>query len=248
VKKRSRIWLRALELLLAIVGIGTAVALLPIKQALADFLEWARDHQFLGAVLLALIYALATVVAIPGSLLTLGAGFAFGLGTGFVAVFFGANLGASAAFLLGRTLARDWIAQKVAANPKFQAIDRAVGAQGFKMVLLLRLSPVFPFNILNYALGLTSVSFRAYLLATLLGMLPGTLMYVYLGTLAQSVADLFSGRSQRGPAEQILFYAGLAATVLITLWITWIARKALAASVPAAGAENHELPQREVHG
>src|SRR5260370_42572530 len=129
-------WLRILLFLVCVAGVGAALALLPVKQALADFLDWARDHRVSGAILLVLAYLLASVLAIPGSLLTLGAGFALGLGTGMVAVFFGANLGAAAAFLLGRTLARGWIEKKVAANPKFQAIDQAVAAQGFKMVLL----------------------------------------------------------------------------------------------------------------
>jgi uncharacterized membrane protein YdjX (TVP38/TMEM64 family) len=245
-----------------VVGLGVAGAIwaqLPIKETLAtfleaarqklgEFLEWARDHRVSGAVILSLAYVLACVLAIPGSLLTLGGGFALGLVVGFVAVFFGANVGAAAAFLLGRTLARGWIEKKVVGSPKFQAIDQAVGAQGFKMVLLLRLSPVFPFSILNYALGLTRVSFRDYVLANLLGMLPGILMYVYLGSLISSVAELFAGKRQRGPAEQALFYIGLAATVVVTLWITWIARRALATAVPTTPAKDSDPTRGESHG
>src|SRR5262249_61840093 len=123
----------------------------------------------------------ATVFAVPGSLITLGAGAAFGLIRGTLAVSAGSTLGAAAAFLLGRTLARGWVEHKVANKPRFRALDQAIGAEGFKIVLLLRLSPVFPFNVLNYALGLTRVSFRSYLVASWIGMLPGTVMYVYLG-------------------------------------------------------------------
>jgi uncharacterized membrane protein YdjX (TVP38/TMEM64 family) len=258
VNKRRWAWFCILALVC--LGVAGAVwALLPVKQTLAEFLEpareklgefleWARDHRVSGAIILSLAYVLACILAIPGSLLTLGGGFALGLVVGFVAVFFGANVGALAAFLLGRTLARGWIEKKVAASPKFQAIDQAVGAQGFKMVLLLRLSPVFPFSILNYALGLTRVSFRDYVLANLLGMLPGILMYVYLGSLISNVAELFTGKRQQGPAEQALFYVGLAATVIVTLWITWIARRALATAVPATPANESGPPQGEGHG
>ena len=94
---------------------------------------------------------------------------------GVATVWVGANLGACAAFLIGRTVARDWVAAKVSGNSKFAAIDEAVRKEGFKIVLLLRLSPVFPFNLLNYALGLTKVSFGNYASASLIGMLPGAL-------------------------------------------------------------------------
>jgi uncharacterized membrane protein YdjX (TVP38/TMEM64 family) len=207
--------------------------IVPVQKPLVEFLEWTRHHRLSGALVLILAYILACLLLIPGSLLTLGAGFALGLPLGFVAVFLGSNLGATAVFLLGRTLARDWIACKVAASPRFRAVDRAVSAQGFKVVLLLRLSPAIPFNVLNYALGLTQIPWRAYLLATLLGMVPGTLLYVYVGSAAGAVAELLAHPTERGPAERVLWYLGLAATIVVTLWITWIARRALAATVPA---------------
>ena len=105
---------------------------------------------------------------------------------GFLSAWIGAILGACAAFFVGRTLARDWIAAKVAGNSKFAAVDEAVGKEGFKIVFLLRLSPVFPFNFLNYALGLTKVSFKHYALASMIGMIPAGLMYVYFGSAARS--------------------------------------------------------------
>ncbi|HEV3116564.1 MAG TPA: TVP38/TMEM64 family protein [Gemmataceae bacterium] len=227
--------IRVLLLLLLAGAAGGGLLLLReerSRQVILDFVRWARAHQWEGAAALVLIYVAACVVFVPGSLLTLGAGFAFGIGVGFVAVYIGSNLGAAAAFLLGRTLARNWIEKKVAAHPRFRAIDQAVGRQGFKIVLLLRLSPVFPFNLLNYALGLTRVSFRDYCLATLLGMVPGILLYVYLGSLITDVTQLFGARSERTVGEQVLFYAGLAATVVATLLITRTARRALAAAVP----------------
>src|SRR5207244_1978568 len=144
---RSALW--RIFALVFLAGALTAGLLLlrdqRFQQAVADFLEWARHHQVEGVCALVLAYVLACVLLVPGSVMTLGAGFAFGLGLGFAAVFVGSNVGAALAFFLGRTLARGWIEKKVAGNARFRAIDQAVGRQGFKIVLLLRLSPVFPF-------------------------------------------------------------------------------------------------------
>ena len=115
-----------------------------------------------GAMLIVLLYIAACVLMLPGSILTLGAGALFGVVTGTIAVSLGSTVGACAAFLVGRTVARRRIAPKVSANPRFAAIDRGVGREGFKIVLLTRLSPIFPFNMLNYAFGLTKVSFIHY--------------------------------------------------------------------------------------
>ena len=114
-----------------------------------------------GPVLFVLLYVAATVLFLPGSILTLGAGVVFGLARGAVIVSISATLGATAAFLVGRYVARDWVAGKIEGNPKFKAkaIDEAVAREGWKIVGLTRLSPVFPFNLLNYAFGLTRVSF-----------------------------------------------------------------------------------------
>jgi uncharacterized membrane protein YdjX (TVP38/TMEM64 family) len=241
-------WIRVLIVLVCGGAVAAALVLLPFKLLLGDFLDWSRDHQIAGAVLLALAYVLACIFVVPGSLLTLGGGFALGVLTGFVAVFVGSNLGAAAAFLLGRTLARDWIERKVATNTRFRGLDDAIAEHGFRVVLLLRLSPVFPFNLLNYALGLTRISFRDYVLATLLGMVPGILLYVYLGSLAQRFADLLARREEHGPGEQALFYAGLGATVIVTVWITWIARQALARAVPGANDQPRDPHQGGTDG
>ena len=105
----------------------------------------------------------------------------------------------------GRTLARGFIEAKISHNPRFRAIDQAVKHEGFKIVLLTRLSPVFPFNLLNYAFGLTPVSLRDYFLASWIGMLPGTVMYVYLGSAAKNLADLAAGKVEGGTGQQALF-------------------------------------------
>jgi uncharacterized membrane protein YdjX (TVP38/TMEM64 family) len=169
----------------------------------------------------------AAVAFVPGSILTLAAGAIFGLGKGIVIVFIAAVLGASAAFLVARYLARPAIERRLAGNTRFTAIDRAVGAQGRKIVFLLRLSPVFPFNLLNYALGLTKVRFLDFFIASI-GMLPGTLLYVYYGKLAGDVAALAGGSAvAKGPEYYAVLILGLVATIIVTTIVTRIARRAL---------------------
>jgi uncharacterized membrane protein YdjX (TVP38/TMEM64 family) len=184
-----------------------------------------------------LIYIVATVLFVPGSIITLGAGALFGLLPGFITISIGSTLGAAAAFLVGRYFARDAIAQKIAGNPRFEAIDNAVAKEGWKIVGLTRLSPIFPFNMLNYAYGLTKVSLRDYFFASWIGMMPGTLLYVYIGTAIGSLADLGEGGRERSPAEWAMLVVGLLATVAVTVFITRIARKALNETIEETSPE-----------
>jgi uncharacterized membrane protein YdjX (TVP38/TMEM64 family) len=195
-----------------------------VRQYLTQALAWVASLGPFGPVAFILLYILACVAMLPASLLTLGAGALFGLVRGFLIVSLASTLGATAAFLIGRTLARRWVASKIAANPRFAAIDAAVAQQGAKIVFLLRLSPILPFNLLNYALSLTQVSLRDYVLASWIGMMPGTILYVYLGSLAGDLAGL---GPQKNPAQRALFILGLAATVLAAVLITRAAKKAL---------------------
>ncbi len=230
--------------LVAVVALSLLIILLhlPVKDYLISVLEWTQGLGFWGPLVVAGFYVLAAVLFLPGSVLTLGAGFLFGVPTGLLTVWIGANLGAFAAFLVGRTIARDWVARKVGKNPKFAAIDDALGREGFKVVLLLRLSPVFPFDLLNYALGLTKVSFRDYALASLIGMLPGTLMYVYFGSAARSLAEVAAGKMETGSGGILFFWIGLAATIAVALFVTRLARKSLKA-VEASAAPESILPK-----
>jgi uncharacterized membrane protein YdjX (TVP38/TMEM64 family) len=172
-------------------------------------------------------YALAVVLFAPGSILTLAAGALFGLAHGVLYVFLAATAGSTGAFLVARYLARPWVERRLGGNPKLAAIDRAIGVSGRKIVFLLRLSPVFPFNLLNYALGLTRVRLADYLLASF-GMLPGTFLYVYYGKLAGDVAALAAGaRTERGAGYWIVLGLGLLATIVVTALVTRAARRAL---------------------
>jgi uncharacterized membrane protein YdjX (TVP38/TMEM64 family) len=192
-----------------------------------QFAQWVNGLGVWGPLVFILGYVAATVAFVPGSLLTLAAGAIFGLGRGVAYVFVAAVLGSAAAFLVSRYVARAAIERRLADNPRFAAIDRAVGARGLEIVLLLRLSPVFPFNLLNYALGLTKVRFIDYLAAAV-GMLPGTVLYVYYGKLAGDVAALAGGAApEKGMGYYAVLILGLVATIVVTTFVTRMARRAL---------------------
>jgi uncharacterized membrane protein YdjX (TVP38/TMEM64 family) len=192
------------------------------------FAQWVEGLGLWGPIVFITGYATAVVAFAPASFLSLAAGAIFGLVEGTVYVFIAATLGASAAFLVSRNFARAVIERRIAGERRFAAIDRAVGAQGRRIVFLLRLSPAIPFNLLNYALGLTRVRFRDYLIASV-GMIPGTLLYVYSGKLAGDVAALAGGGASpdKGAGYYAVLGLGLAATVIVTVFVTRIARRAL---------------------
>jgi pyruvate/2-oxoglutarate dehydrogenase complex dihydrolipoamide dehydrogenase (E3) component/uncharacterized membrane protein YdjX (TVP38/TMEM64 family) len=218
---------RKVILLLAfLIAVGLGFFYLPVRQWFMQLEGYVQSLGAIGPVVVALVYVLCTVLFIPGSAITIGSGTLFGLKTGFLVVLVGANLGALCSFLLARTFLREKIARWSDGNPKFRSLDQAIGKQGFKMVLLTRLSPVFPFVLLNYFLGLTAVRTGAYVLANLIGMLPATFLFVYIGAAAR---DAIAGQMDTSADfyQQILKYVGLLATIAVVVIVTRIARKAL---------------------
>lgn len=195
---------------------------------------WVQSLGILGPIVYMIIYNLATLLFIPGSLLTLKGGCLFGVFWGSVYVLIAATVGATLAFLIGRYISRNWVVQQIEKYPKFKAIDQAVAKEGWKIVLLTRLSPVFPFNLLNYAFGVTQISLKDYILGSL-GIMPGTIMYVYIGSLAGDLALTNTNHQPVTPETQIWQWImqglGLIATVGVTVYITKIAQKALNQSV-----------------
>jgi uncharacterized membrane protein YdjX (TVP38/TMEM64 family) len=220
------------RLALRVAATAAAIAVLlllgrRLGAALPAFAAWVDGQGALGPIAFVTGYALAVVAFAPGSVLTLAAGAIFGLARGTLYVFVAATLGASLAFLVARYLARPWVERRLAAHPGFAAIDRAIAAQGRRIVFLLRLSPAFPFNLLNYALGLTRVRFADALVASL-GMLPGTLLYVYYGHVGGALATAAAGgAARRGPADYAVLGLGLAATIAVTAIVARLARRAL---------------------
>ncbi len=194
---------------------------------LPQFSAWVDGLGVWGPVVFVLGYAVATVAFIPGSLLTLAGGAIFGLAEGTALVFVGASLGATGAFIASRYFVRGAIEKRVSAEPRFAAIDRAVGREGFKIVLLLRLTPIVPFVLLNYALGLTRVKLGHYA-GAFIGMLPATLLYVYYGKVIGDLAEIAAGvGDERGWGTHVVTGVGLVATVAVIVLVTRIARRAL---------------------
>jgi len=220
---------RLAVLIVIVIALFLAMRFLPVQQWLRSFSDWVAQMGVAGILIFIVVYAVATVLMAPGSILTIGAGFAFGLWKGFLAVSAGATLGASLAFLVARFIAREKIEAIAQRNEKFRNIDSAIGRQGAKLIFLLRLSPVIPFNLSNYFYGLTGVKFWPYVLASWIGMIPGTLLYVYIGTAGKAaVAATAGGEAVKHGWQYWTFLGvGFAATIIVTIWVTRIARDAL---------------------
>lgn len=220
-------------IVLLVAGAVAAGLFLPVRQGFLYFESYIQSLGAVGPIAVMAAYVFCTVLLIPGSAISLGAGTIFGLKTGLLVVLVGANLGALCAFLLARGLLREKVASWAAMTPKFRSLDQAIGRQGFKMVLLTRLSPLFPFVWLNYLLGLTAVRTSAYVLANLVGMLPGAFLYVSIGAAARDAI----ARQPDASADfyqQVLKFLGLAATIAVVVIITRLARKALREAERAA--------------
>ena len=213
----------------AIAALAVAAYFLPLTNWSLAFVHWVHGFGKLGVAIYFVAYVAGTVFFFPGIVLTTGAGFLYGPIWGTLLVSPASVLGASIAFFLARSVARGWVGQRLTKYPKFEAMDRAVEKRGFRMVFLLRLSGVFiPFSMMNYALGLTRVSFRDYVLASWIGMLPETILYVYLGSAAQDLTQLMHGKQPgEGPWPQVIFWGGLAATAVLVILIARIARQAM---------------------
>lgn len=223
--------LKYIGIAVIIAALIASTQLINLQEILTNTLQWINDLGPSAAIVFIIIYMVATVFFFPASILTLGAGIIFDILFGSLYVFIAASIGASLAFLVGRYIARGWVEKRIEGNPRFKAIDQAVAEEGMKIVLLTRLSPIFPFNLLNYAYGLTKVTFRDYVIGTL-GILPGTIMYVYVGSLAKDLATLGS-EEVTAPSEiqWAIRIIGFIATVAVTVYVTKIARKALAKRV-----------------
>ena len=212
-----------------LIALGVTMWKAPTREWSVAFIQYVRSLGWVGFWFYAFAYITGTVLLFPGTLLTVGCGFLYGPIWGTVLASPASVAGASIAFVLSRSFARDWVAAKVQKYPRFAAVDRAVGKHSFKTVLLLRLQPVnLPFAVLNYALGLTSVNLWNYILASWLGMLPATILYVYAGSVIRDLATLFRGGfSAVSSWQRLLFWGGLVATAGLVVFLTRLARRAL---------------------
>lgn len=220
-RRGARFRLLLLAILLVLV-IG-AVRLLPLAPVFQKFERWMAALGAFAGVVYGIVYVLATLALVPGLMLTLGAGFLFGLGGGSLVVSLASTTAAALAFLIARSAGRERLTRFTRGKERFEAIDRAIGAGGWRMVVLLRLSPLVPFSISNYLYGLTPIRFWPYVAASWASMLPATVLYVSLGAAGRSLA---AGK-QKSPAEWVLLAAGIVATAAVTVLLARAARREL---------------------
>ncbi len=212
-------------------GLGllvAAVRLLPLQSWLQAVLDWMAGLGPWGPVLFAAFYVVAALLFVPGSLLTASGGLLFGVLKGTCVVSIATWIAACIAFSISRYLARAWVVKKLEQHPRYRAVDEAVAAEGWKIVGLMRLSPVFPFNVLNCLFGVTKVSFKHYALATWVGMIPTLVLYTYIGSVAGSLANLGTSSRQRTPLEWAFYGLGFLAVVILTCFLIRLSRRALA--------------------
>ncbi len=226
-ESHTAVWIRGLALIAGIVVLIVLARTLPVGSWIAEFNHLVADLGAAGVLVFIAVFAVAMVLFVPGTFFALGAGFAFGLGWGMFAAVSGATLGATAAFLIARYAARDWVRGWTRERRRLKALDRAVARKGWRVVALLRLSPVFPFPVLNYVLGLTGVRLVSYVAATAAGILPGTFLYVAIG---------YAGRTGLQPSPEpgdqlrlVILGGVLLLTLGITVYLTAYARRVLRA-------------------
>lgn len=233
-QKKSRKFFQYFLLSFLIASLIITAKYFNIPEILRNILIWIESLGLWSAVTFVIIYNVATLLFIPGSVLTLGGGVIFGVIWGSIYVFVASTLGATIAFIVGRYISRDWICQQLHQYPKFKAIERAVVRKGFKIVFLTRLCPLFPFNLLNYAFGIMQVSLKDYILGSL-GMIPGTVMYVYIGSLVGDIALIGTSQQPTSLATEvtkwIINIVSFVTTVIVTIYISRVAKKALEKSV-----------------
>ncbi|KAK4783665.1 hypothetical protein SAY86_008039 [Trapa natans] len=235
--------LRIALLLVLVAAVAVACLTLPVEKILKDFLLWVEeDLGPWGPLVLAIAYIPLTILAVPASVLTLGGGYLFGLPIGFIADSIGATIGAGAAFILGRTIAKPFVVSKLRDYPKFQSVALAIHRSGFKIVLLLRLVPMLPFNVLNYLLSLTPVSIGGYMLASWLGMMPITLVLVYVGTTLKDLSDVTHGWNEFSPRHWVFLMMGLiASSKCIHVALMYIVARVARDALEKALAENEDI-------
>ncbi len=224
---RWTVWVRWASVFAAVVGLLLVMSVLPVGEAIERLESWITSLGVWGPAVFAALYVVATVLMLPGWALTLAAGAIFGLWIGLATVSVGSTTGAAGAFLISRYLARDKITRRFGGHPKFRAIDRAVGEGGWKIVAMLRLSPVVPFNVQNYLYGLTAIRFWPAVLASWVAMLPGTFLYVYLGYAGRQAAGGITGGGPGGVGRVAMIGVGMVATLILIFYLTRLSTRAI---------------------
>lgn len=235
---------------LAVAGFVASLALtlaaLPLQDLEDALSAWVRGLGIWAPLAFALAYGLAATLLIPASALSLAAGVLFGVWLGTAVVWSGAVLACALSFLIARYAARARVEQFARTRPRFAAVDRAVGEQGWRIVALMRLSPVFPFSLQNYLFGVTAIGFWPCWLASAACIVPGTFLFVYLGFAGGEAATAVGGAGDAGGWRLALQLVGLGATLAVTIAVARLAAKAIAAQAP--GAASDHPPRAEPSG
>jgi uncharacterized membrane protein YdjX (TVP38/TMEM64 family) len=222
----------------ALVGVLFSVVwAFPIRAWTLTALEWFQTAGPLGWVGYGVLYLVVTLCFLPTSVLTVGGGFVFGPIVGFFVVWISENVAALACFVIGRSIARPYVARMVQQRPVLRALDRAMKDRGFSLLVLLRHSPIMPFSMLNYSMGVTGLTLPRYVAATLLGTALPAFLYVYVGSTFTKLTDIAQGKGGNSTGEQAIYWGGLAATVVATVVVTRATRRALDARLEEAGLE-----------
>ncbi|MFK8051895.1 MAG: TVP38/TMEM64 family protein [Woeseiaceae bacterium] len=211
----------------AIALLAVGATQFPIAEWLTSLVSWIDANKQTAWLVFIGVYVAATVLMLPGSILTLAAGYVFGVIYGTALVSVSSVIGATAAFLIGRSLGRGWVKEKIGADARLTAIDSATEERGFLVMLLLRLSPIFPFNVMNYLMSLTGMSLKNFFFGSWIGMFPGTLLYVYIGSGLSDLTAILAGEYEAGPYGKVFFFGGLIATAVVTVLIARFAAKTL---------------------
>jgi len=215
-----------------------ALYALPIAGPVAALVAWAQANPLAGSIVYIVCVVIATVLFVPGSGSMMIAGYVFGFTTGTLLSAAAITLGAQCAFLVGRRIARDWVAAKVSASRRLAAIEAGLEKEAFLIIVLTRLSLVMPFNLLNYAYGITAVRGGLHLFATATGMLVPVALYVYLGTLAHDIGQILSGAATPTALGYWIAGAGIVGISLLTWVIHRAASRALERHLPAVESDN----------
>ncbi len=218
---------KVLTLVAAIALLAIAATQFPIAEWLTSLVQWIDAHKETAWLVFIAAYVAATVLMVPGSILTVAAGYVFGVLYGTALVSVSSILGATLAFVIGRALGRGWVRNRIGNDARLAAIDKATEQRGFFVMLLLRLSPIFPFNVMNYLMSLTGMRLPHYFFGSWIGMLPGTVLYVYIGSAASDLTSLLAGEYDSGPWGRVFFIGGLIATAAVTVFIARFASRTL---------------------
>lgn len=196
-----------------------------LSEFLHHSMEWIADSGWVGVIWFIVLYTLTCVFFLPGSFLTIGAGAIYGFWFSTALVAISSTVGAVVNFLTSRYLARDWMRRKLGHSAKFRALEKAVSAEGWRMILISRMSPIIPHSLVSYAAGLIQISFWRFTFASFIGFLPQSAAYTYVGTVVGKALRTSAGVTPHDPVTWIFYGLGLVATLIVTAITTRIARQ-----------------------